>query len=88
MGFYWGRGSVDFALCWLIFRSWGLFFRFFDASEVILRFFDVFFRFFFDFWWSGEGFGKDFGRIFEGFSMLLAEFIEKSIFAKIVILPR
>ena len=48
----------------------------------------VFSMIFFDFWWSGEGFGKDFGRIFEGFSMLLAEFIEKSIFAKIVILPR
>ena len=26
------RGSVDFALCWLIFRSCGSFFRFFDAS--------------------------------------------------------
>jgi len=42
-----------------IFRIFSQFFRFFDASEVILGFCDDFFRFFFDFWWSGEGFGED-----------------------------
>ena len=42
MHFWAGRGSVDFIMCWLIFRSCGSFFRFFDASYVVLRFFAFF----------------------------------------------
>ena len=47
-----------------IFRIFAQFLRYFDASEVILRFCVDFWRFVFDFWVLGEGFGKDFGRFF------------------------
>ena len=56
-----------------IFRFCGSFFRFFDASYVVLRFFNDFFRFWIDFSRIWEGFGRDFGRIFRSILVIYSK---------------
>ena len=63
------EGSVDFASVlasfFLLWRSCGSFFRFFDAFYLILHFLNDFCRFWIDFSRFWEGFGMDFGMIFQ-----------------------
>ena len=54
-------------LFWSFFALFRIFFAFWAQRESSWHFFAFFFSFFFDFLSILDGFGKDFGRVLEGF---------------------
>ena len=81
--FAWSWALLGVFFCFLF-----SFFRFFDAYYVILHFCGDFRLFVFDFWRFGEGFGKDFERIFRGFLVIFSKCFENCDLAKNRVFPR
>ena len=85
MRFCWGRGSVDFALCWLMFRIFSQFFRFLTHLKLSCVFVWIFSDFFLRFLGVWGGFWEGFWEVF---SMNFGMSFETRDFVKIELPPR